>query len=891
MKKLYSLIIMILLLNTAAFSQSEWYLQYINHNQNPRSVHFINAITGWAVGSDGTILKTTNSGKNWIVLNDLNISLSSIQFLDIYTGWVSGYDTTGCIFKTTNGGINWIRQSSNVTDYIFKIQFEDINNGWALSERNVIRTTNGGVNWVSKYNGLQYVDIVAGFFIDANTGWVGGSDNWGAAIRKTTNGGATWNYTANADTINVTIFDMNFIDVNTGWAVGIHGDVIKSTNGGNTWRKIYEDYNITPFSIQFINSKTGWIVGEGNNVSAIMKTVNGGENWSKLILDYPPFVIHMSRLNSVFFIDSVNGWASGDGGIISTVNTNDSDDVGVTVVNKPVLYSKHYVKCSDNESIIPEVTIKNFGSKDQDNFFDVHLVIENGNSIVYQNTKQDTISSGQMHTIEFEPYTLNFDLQTFNYEDYVVRAWTSLISDSNYNNDSAVSSFSVVNSNYGYSDLSGYYFLNSSADAGCIPDQPVFSWEDTTGSVNLIAGGIAQFPFSAGNIFNGCFRLPDVITDGNKFRFFGVCYDTIVISTNGIIGLGSSLTGMTSSSPVNIPSVSAPRPAVFPFWYKCNYFDPEILGRNLKYKISGNKFIVTYDRLPIYNAVFDSNDYVSCQVILETGTGCGTENGKITVQFDDSKSGSTFLNHYYNNSLNANTVGIQNSTGTIGIQYRRSENNTIVTTPGPLFGSPLAITFGQINEVLPVELESFTSVVYENNVTLHWSVLSEINNSGFEIERRQLNINQQSGWMKIGFEPGAGNSAHPNAYLFEDINLSAGIYDYRIKQIDFNGNFEYFELMNSVEIGIPKKFSLSQNYPNPFNPVTKIKFSLPQDSKVNLIIFDVLGKEVNRLVNNEFKPAGFYIIDFNGSGLSSGVYYYKIEAGDFKQVKRMVMVK
>ena len=878
---------MILLLNTAAFSQSEWYLQYIEHSYNTKSINFINISTGWTL-NNSNILKTTNSGKNWFVVNDLNIRLSSIQFQDVNTGWVSGNDTTACIFKTTNGGINWIRQSMNVADYIFKIQFNDTNNGWALSPRNVFKTTNGGINWVSKYNGLQYMDINSGFFTDANTGWVGGSDGE-ALIRKTTNGGTTWNYTINADTINATIIDMDFININTGWAIGIHGDVIKSTNGGNSWRKIYEDHNMGSLSIQFINSKTGWIVGEGNNTSAIMNTVNGGENWSKLILDYPPFIIHISTLNSVFFIDSVNGWACGDGGIISTVNTNDSNDVGVTDVNKPVLFSTHYVKCLNNETIIPEVTIKNFGPKDQDNFFDVHLEIKQGSNIVYQDTKQDTISAGQTHIIEFDSYIPGFDLQTYNYENYIVRSWTSLTSDTAYDNDTAESSFTVVNPNYGYSDISGYYFLNSSADANCIPDQPAFSWEDTTGSVNLIAGGIAQFPFSAGNIFNGCFRLPDVIPDGNKFRFFGVCYDTIVISTNGIIGLGSSLTGMTSSSPVQIPSVSAPRPAIFPFWYKCNYFDPEILGRNLKYKISGNKFIVTYDRLPIYNAVFDSNDYVSCQVILETGTGCGTENGKITVQFDDSKSGSTFLNNYYNNRLNAMTVGIQNSSGTIGLQYRRSFYESI-TTPGPLFGSPLAISFGQINEVLPVELESFTSAVYENNVRLQWSVLSEINNSGFEIERRQLTGNEQLGWMNIGFESGAGNSTHQNIYSFEDKNLPTGKYAYRLKQIDFNGNFEYFELKNNVLIGVPKKFRLSQNYPNPFNPVTLVNFDIPEDSKIVLKIYDNTGREVKTLVN-EFKLAGYYKVELNGTDLASGVYFCNLQTDKFSDTKKMILLK
>jgi len=192
--------------------------------------------------------------------------------------------------------------------------------------------------------------------------------------------------------------------------------------------------------------------------------------------------------------------------------------------------------------------------------------------------------------------------------------------------------------------------------------------------------------------------------------------------------------------------------------------------------------------------------------------------------------------------------------------------------------------------VLPVELESFTSDVYENNVRLQWSVLSEINNSGFEIERRQLTGNEQSGWINIGFESGAGNSAHQNVYSFEDRNLQSGKYDYRLKQIDFNGNFEYFELMNIVQIGVPQKFRLSQNYPNPFNPVTLVNFDIPEDSKIVLKIYDNTGREVKTLVN-EFKLAGYYKVELNGTDLASGVYFCNLQTDKFSDTKKMILLK
>ncbi|MBK8554223.1 MAG: T9SS type A sorting domain-containing protein [Ignavibacteria bacterium] len=420
-----------------------------------------------------------------------------------------------------------------------------------------------------------------------------------------------------------------------------------------------------------------------------------------------------------------------------------------------------------------------------------------------------------------------------------------------------------------------------------------FNWEDTTGSVNLISNGLANFPFTAGTISNGCFRLPDVFPGGNKFKFFGTCYDTIVISTNGIIGLGGSLDEMITSNPVQIPSVlAAPKPAIFPFWYACNFQDPDVAGRNLKYKLSGNKLIITFARVPAYNTVYDSSDYLSYQVILETGDDCSSDNGKIKVQFDNDKSGSTFLNNYINGNLSTGLVGIQNADGTLGIQYRYSNSNT----PGYLFfhnqwgTSPIAVEFGQINELLPVELESFTSSVIENNVNLIWRVNSEINNAGFDIERSGVKGQTSNEWIKTGFVNGKGTATYSQLYSFEDKNLSSGKYKYRLKQIDFNGSFKYYDLQNEVVVGVPVRFNLSQNYPNPFNPATKIKFEIPVDSKVMLKIYDNIGREMKTLVN-EFKSAGYYTVDFNGSNFSSGVYFYKITAGDFSEVKKMTLLK
>ena len=189
--------------------------------------------------------------------------------------------------------------------------------------------------------------------------------------------------------------------------------------------------------------------------------------------------------------------------------------------------------------------------------------------------------------------------------------------------------------------------------------------------------------------------------------------------------------------------------------------------------------------------------------------------------------------------------------------------------------------------VLPVELNSFVSSVSGNNVILNWSTSSEMNNSYFEVQRSSENRND---WIFRGSVPGNGTVKDPHSYSFTDEGLNSGRYNYRLKQTDYNGNYEYHYLANEVVIGSPEKFDLSQNYPNPFNPVTHFGFGISNLGFVSLKVYDVLGHEVKTLIN-EIKPPGYYEVEFDGSNLPSGIYYYKLEAGSFNQVRKMMLVK
>ena len=213
-----------------------------------------------------------------------------------------------------------------------------------------------------------------------------------------------------------------------------------------------------------------------------------------------------------------------------------------------------------------------------------------------------------------------------------------------------------------------------------------------------------------------------------------------------------------------------------------------------------------------------------------------------------------------------------------------------------LDGSALTVWTAIINDtvsIVPVELSSFTANVIDGKVNLSWQTASELNNRGFEIERTVISIptgqERNLFWKSIGFVNGNGTTSELNNYSFDDEPIESGNYSYRLKQVDFNGRFEY---SNEVDVNFifANDFRLSQNYPNPFNPSTTIEYQIPQSSFVTIKVYDVLGKEVVTLINGEM-PAGIHEVNFEPKDLPSGLYLYKISAGGFEQTRKMLLLK
>ncbi len=240
--------------------------------------------------------------------------------------------------------------------------------------------------------------------------------------------------------------------------------------------------------------------------------------------------------------------------------------------------------------------------------------------------------------------------------------------------------------------------------------------------------------------------------------------------------------------------------------------------------------------------------------------------------FKSTDGGASFTNH--NLTFSSNKI----------LTY---QNKIMVCVTGTTNGGVYIFT----DDAIPVDLTNFNALSFDSKVVLNWSTATETNNKGFEIQRATLNLpeSEASSWENIGFVAGFGTTTEPKSYSYSDNVGFSGTYNYRLKQIDFDGSFKYSTEVE-VKVNVPLQFALSQNYPNPFNPTTQIGYVITKDGFVSLKVYNTLGQEVASLVNG-FKKAGSYIVTFNAVNLSSGVYFYRLESGNFIVIKKLTLLK
>jgi len=451
-------------------------------------------------------------------------------------------------------------------------------------------------------------------------------------------------------------------------------------------------------------------------------------------------------------------------------------------------------------------------------------------------------------------------------------------------------------------DLFGYEWIDSND-----PDGPEYEWNDISTTGTLVTNWIPTSSYSGEDEGKaGPFDL------GFTFKYYGVEYSNVWFCSNGFI----SFSDITDAAMNNdqIPNSDIPNNLIAGIW---DDLDGGTTG-SVYYKQETNKFIIQYDNWPGYYSgtgpfTWQFVIHKNGQILLYYNTIAGTSSSS-TVGIENNN-GTDGLQVVYNGTYLENNLALQfsaepewltaeNVEGTVyngnsisillnfvteGLDSGDYSMDMVITCNDPLNSEVEVPISMRISSVVPVELSSFTANNVDGEIVLKWQTATETNNMGFEIERSEKsNENGQKEWGRIGFVEGKGTTTETQSYFFKD-KPEPGIYNYRLKQVDFGGSYSYSSEAE-IDISGPKEFALMQNYPNPFNPSTTIKISLPVKTTLTLAVYNLLGEKIETIFNGEIEE-GFHEFRFNSINLPSGVYFYRFESEQFNSVRKMLIMK
>lgn len=815
------------------------YPQWTNQNIVPEGNHlwsnfFVDSNTGWMVGTDGFISKTSNHGLDWVEQNSgTSLTLRSVQFIDHNTGWICGEN--GIILKSTNGGQSWIQLVSGTNALLTDLIFLSQEVGYVVGfNETILKTTNGGSSWTIQKSGQNF-DLYSVDFIDTFTGYsVGGRNS--SKFLKTTDGGSTWvENTSILGGFETTINCVEFIDHNVGWVGSGWGNggtsfslISKTTDGGNSWSttnlyrpvtgddSLFNEHETDSFldnrvgirSIHFKDANHGYAVGGTLSgwKRSILFTSNGGVTWENKY-----FNDEQTGLLSVFVTADGIGYAVGYFGVMYTTE------------NNGVSWSQ----------ILSGIQSSWTG----DRITSVFMINENigwaagarkGSQIYPMILK--TTNGGKTWKTIFEKTNIwyRYVSEIFFVNEYI--GWASISDHSTYRTTDGGATWTI--SPYTFDKI---FFINP--DTGWGIHQVLGLYKSSDGGINWVqksnTGGRSIYFTDAntgwaagagGNIFKS--------TDGGE---------TWVVKTSGITTDLNSVHFYNSSIGVCVGN-------------------------------SGS-ILLSIDGGENWNPLSSGCSAQLNSVLLTNATTIWVAGANGTI-INSTDLGNIWIFHNGLTVANLNSASfISDKTGWFG-----GANGTILKYE---------------NDALPVELLTFSASAENNKVYLSWQTSSELNNLGYEIERKITD----GVWSKIGFVPGSGSSTSTKSYSFVDNSpIGSNKFQYRLKQIDMDGSFEY---LNQIEVElIPAGFALYQNYPNPFNPSTKIKYQLPSESRVTITVYDILGSEVLTLVNKT-QNQGIYEVELDANSLSSGTYIYRIVAvipttssvQSFTETRKMVLIK
>lgn len=391
--------------------------------------------------------------------------------------------------------------------------------------------------------------------------------------------------------------------------------------------------------------------------------------------------------------------------------------------------------------IIPKAKIKNFGSGNITQPFNITYSITG--PVNYTSIKQDTLRQNGEKEIYFDTIIALPDTGR-----YFVKIFTGMENDENRNNDTVYSEFTVMQSNYTpyQENYSGYYFSNSTNCSQSALSSPEYCQKDNSGNTNLILNGqIIRQDIFTGNPDDGYFKLGDLFTSGRKIKFNDNVYDSVFISTNGLIAFTENEL-LNSGEPSEINNfLSRSLPFVAPLWMNFDFENRANPDNRLSYRMLKNHMIISYEKAPLKNE--EAGNYVSFQVILEI-TEALDSNSKIIFQYDNETTGTAFFEKYINHILPDNISGIVNNSGNEFLYYRKDINET-EEFPGPLLNGSLAVEFGKNPRSLnskctELQITALLEAIESGNDTVTVAI-SYPENPAVIIESRKILLNNGTG--------------------------------------------------------------------------------------------------------------------------------------------------
>jgi photosystem II stability/assembly factor-like uncharacterized protein len=738
-------------------------------------IYFVDTLKGWAVGSQGTIIYSTNSGKKW---NTAESPVSSVLlYVYSYNGQTvvaSGYN--GTILRSSDRGLNWVQVSSGVTGDLWEIKMINDTLGWACGAGpSLLRTTDGAITWEIINTGFNSFNYWALDYIDKNILYVAGN---GGNILRTTNGGHNWELIQTGfgkHLYRIKVFNQQRIV--TG---GQMGWIAYTSDGGAVWDTSTAGGIID--AMAFFNDSVGYVTG---NLSPnfIYKTTNGGESWT------PKHVIEIGNY-SLAFINETLGFSSGLN--LSIQKTTDGGE-------------------SWEKSIL------------NDNFYDVNFLDEY-KGFVISGSLYKTKDGGE-----------SWEKQTGKPGGYSIKFIDSLTGFIGNNNGSIQKT-----TNGG----ENWYETNSPSTAGQITK--FLFWNDSVGWA--LGGEVLK------------------TTDRGETWISKGIGGTSIFFIDPLVGWITRLNGR--------PFKTTDGGDTWIEQTNLNLFQT----RDIYFTDSLNGFILESNKL-YYTTTSGIN---WAQNLSVTGF-------SVAAKFAYHNDSIIFITGYtiYRSLDGGNNWNQYNELDGIRITQLNLLNGGF----GYVSGELGTIFRYQDNDV-PVELINFYGELKNNIVTLKWITATETNNRGFEIQRASSSTTPwQGNWMNIGFVEGSGTTTEPTEYSFADGKFVSGKYNYRLKQIDFDGSFEYSKEFEVEVINLPTKFELFQNYPNPFNSNTVISYQVPSKSFINISLYNVIGEKIYEIVNEE-KGEGIYKETFISKQIPSGVYFLKMKTSTgFSAINKITLIK